>query len=299
VRPTPTIRVANGFVQLVTHILAHVQLDQPGNLYDPRYVSWAAAQHSPACRAILDQDAALLAQLWALDPRVDRIHSFCTLHDSLAGFRRTASRELDQLSPSEVSRPSVLVELRGFAAAELLHASAALLDDEVEIMLAHVRPELRRACDRVARPMTELVEVIPDLAERRTELVWALGVHGRYLGSRISVGAPADWNCCPPERQAILAAHEHFVGRSRETAYLEAEWSALCKLAEVLTALPGDHRLRYAHAVWLAELELGPILRGAAARGWIDEPTARRLERSPEQRAETFAYIHRPPTGRL
>ena len=287
----PTLSVANGFVQLVTHVLAHVRLDQAGNLYDPRYLAWARPKHSRACRVILDQDADLLAQLWAIDSRVDRIHRFGALHDSLASFRKTGNRELEQLSPGEVADPRLLLELRGFAAAELLHASAALLDEEFEVMLAEVRPEQAKARDAVDQALRPLVATIPTLAEQRIELVWALGVHGRVIGPRVLVGTPASWNRCSPTRQAVLAAHEHLVGRSGEHGYLEAEWSALCKLSVLLTGLSAGSPVRSAHASWLAELNLGPILRAAAARGWIDELTAKRMERRPETRARTLAEL--------
>ena len=286
--PGGLVRVANGYVQLVVHVLAHVPLTRAGNLYDPRYRAWAAARHGGEALEFLAHDAQLLARAWAVDPRMDRLHTLFALHDTLDGFRATATRELAELGDREVARPGLLTELRELPLAELLHASLAVLDRPWAAIFATIEPELRGSCQVLARAILPLREVLPSFAAQSIELVWGLGVHGRAFDQRVLVGAPATWNGSSPLRQAILAAHEHCVARSEHSGYIAAEWDALRDLARRMRAL--EHpSLRRAHAAWLASLDLDELLAGLVARGQLGRDQAELLRSQPERRASVLA----------
>ena len=267
---SPSLVVADSFAQLVAHVLAHVPLDQAGNLYDPRYVAWARRHADAADRQLLEHDAALLARCWRADRSLDLLHGFCQLHRSLAAFERSCSRALTQLQPEQVDDPQLLAALKGAPAAELLYATLALLADRFASTLARLEPQLARACDQMQPFTRRLAEVVPGLAGARVELVWALGMHGRALRGRILVGAPSTWSRCSPARQAVLAAHEHLVGSAgadRTADYYECEWAALTGLAAYMHK--ADSELRAAHAGWLAELDLSDLTAVLLARGRV------------------------------
>jgi hypothetical protein len=286
----PASAVAEGFTQLVAHVLAHVALDQPGNLHDPRYRDWARA-HTPAADVeLLEHDAALLARCWVADARLDLLHGFAELHAGLDGFRRAASRSLAQLEDAEVRAPGLLAELRGVPAAELLHATCALVEGGFAVALTEVAAELARGLEQIAPLLGRLAAVVPGFDAARVELVWALGLHGRAFGDRILVGAPGGWSGCEPDRQAVLAAHEHAVDRSSRGDYLGREWDALTGLARWLRD-GDDELLRAAHGQWLAQLELDGFVAGAGARGWLTPVQAERILERPSARAAELAQL--------
>src|SRR5262245_24840925 len=90
----PDIAVADGFAQLVAHVLAHVELDRAGNLYDARYLAWAHEHLGADARAVVEHDAALIGAHWRADRRLDVLHGLFGLHRDLSAFRRTAAAPL-------------------------------------------------------------------------------------------------------------------------------------------------------------------------------------------------------------
>ena len=289
--PIPT--VTDGFTALVAHVLAHVPLDQPGNLHDPRYVDWSRARFDRDTQALLEHDGALIGAHWRARRELDVIHGLFELHHDLDGFRRTAARPLADLEAHEVASPTLLARLQyeGEPMIELLHTSLALVDRELERVMLCIEDSLDEARSELAHWCARVAACVPTFSHARIELVWALGLHGRALADRILVGAPAPWNRCAPARQAILAAHEHLVARSGAADYLAQEWSALTKLARAL-AETDDAELACAHAEFLAQLDLDELLTGARQHGFIEADTATALRREPLSRARRLAACY-------
>jgi hypothetical protein len=275
--------IADAFTQLVFHALAHARLHGPGNIYDPRYLAWAAERFAERDAQVLGADAALLARLWAADPRYDRLHRYCELHRDWAGFLASADRSLAELHPTDVGDARLLASIRELDGAELLHATLALIGPSFARVLAELRPVLERAAIEVRGWIDRLTVPCPGLVDARVELVWALGMHGRGFTSRILVGAPANWNACSPARQAVLAAHEHTVSSIAQGDYVADEWAALTELSLLLR--DAERELREAHRAWLASLELAPLIHAAVARGYLDASEADSLIRQPAERA--------------
>lgn len=294
----PRVVVADGFAQLVAHVLAHVAIDeQPGNLHDGRYVAWARQWIPADARELLEHDAALIGERWRSDRRLDALHGVFELQRSLDDFRRTAARPLAELDANDVRSPKLLALLREHAiasTAELLHATLGLLVDDFALVLAEVAPQLESARAQVEPLVHRLAAIVPGFEHARVELVWALGVHGRAFSDRILVGAPAAWSGCTAARQAVLAAHEHMVRASVGDDYLGSEWDALVRLARVMHDA-NEPELRDAHARWLAELDLDALLRGVVTRGWLAPARAASLLADPPGRAKRLA-LHEPAT---
>ena len=284
------IEIADDFCQLVMHVLAHVPLDGPGNLHDPRYVAWAREHQSPEARALLEHDAGLLARAWAKDPKLDPLHAYVELHDGLPGLRITATRALAEIDSDEVAAPELLATLRALPAAELLHATLSLLVDEFErAILPACRAELEGARAELARSIDAISPALPGLGDARIELCWALGPHGRALPRRILVGAPASWNQISPIHAAIVAAHEHAVRSTRSERYLICEWRALTTLSRRI--LDHDSSLRRAHASWLVSLDLDALLRDALSEDLVGEREAELLRERPEMRQSVLSEL--------
>jgi hypothetical protein len=248
---------ADDFTQLVAHLFAHVPLAGPGNLGDPRYAAWAADQLGAEDRAMLEHDAALLARLWAEDPRLDVLHGLVDLHGDLEGFRATANRRLAALRFDEVRDPELLEVLRTLDAAEFVHASLSAMIDAFEKLLEAIEPALMLAKARVLPWLERMVVHVPELDAVPIELVWAMGEHGRALPSRILVGAPAAWNRIDPARAATLAAHEALVRAHPSDDYVTCERWAIAELSERMRG--ADRELRDAHVAWLNSLDLSGL----------------------------------------
>ncbi len=251
------LAIADELSQLVGHVLAHVPLAGPGNLWDPRYVAWARAQTSREDQALLEHDAALLARLWDMDPRLDALHGLFDLHTGLEGLRATAARPLAGLRGDEVADAALLDELRGLDAAELVHASLGVLVGSFSRVLEACADELARARVDVDPWLRRVAACVPELDATRVELVFALGQHGRALPRRILIGAPATWNGIDPAWPAVVAGHEALVLASGYSGYVECERWALAELRERMRS--ADAELRAAHAAWLASLDLSGL----------------------------------------
>lgn len=248
------LRAAEGYTQLVVHLLAHVPLTGPGNLFDARYVALVTGRIGSEDRALIEHDASLIARAWAADPRVDALHALVELHHDLDAFRRTSTRALAELRDDEVAAPGLLARLRELPIGELVHATLALLDADFARMRRElVDAALARAIDELQPWLARLHVHVPELDAVPIELVFAMGPHGRALPGRILVGAPADWNGLDPRDAALQAAHEALVGACELDGYVAQERWALHALGERLTAAAPD--LRAGHARWLAGLD--------------------------------------------
>ncbi|MFV8755975.1 hypothetical protein ACNOYE_35940 [Nannocystaceae bacterium ST9] len=254
------VAIADDFTQLVTHFLAHVPLAGPGNLADPRYVEWAREQLDPSDRATLEHDAALLARLWAADPRLDVLHGLCELHGDLDEFRRTTTRSLAELHNEDVRLPDLLAALRELEGAELVHASLSAMVEGFAKLRVELEGALVLGRERVMPWLGRMRGPVPELGAASIELVWAMGEHGRALWQRILVGSPAAWNRIDPARVAMQAAHEVLVRASEIAEYVEVERWALAELGSRMRDADGE--LRAAHASWLASLDRSSVLLG-------------------------------------
>lgn len=254
------LRAAEGYTQLVVHLLAHVPLAGPGNLADPRYAALVGSQLPAEERALLEHDATLIAAAWAGDPRLDALHALVELHHDLAAFRRTAERALADLRDDEVAAPGLLASLRELAIGELVHAALALLDARFAVMrIDFVDAALELAGQAMQPWLARLRPHVPELDDVPLELVFAMGPHGRALAGRILIGAPVTWNGLHPRDAALQAAHEALVRSCGIDDYVALERWALRELGERLAA--AEPELRQAHARWLAGLDcsgLGP-----------------------------------------
>lgn len=248
------LRVAEGYTQLVVHLLAHVPLAGPGNLADARYARFVAPHLRGDERALLEHDAGLLARLWAADPRLDALHGLVDLHGDLDGFRATAARPFAEVHAGEVASPELHALLHALPPAELVHTTLALLDDRFASMReAFVDAALARALGDVQPWLARLQVHVPELAAQPIELVFAMGPHGRALPRRVLVGASADWNGLDPLAVAVQAAHEALVRACPHEGYVAVERWALAELtARLRDAAPA---LQQGHARWLAALD--------------------------------------------
>ncbi len=279
--------IADEFTQLVFHVLAHLRLEGPGTLHDPRYLGWAGPRFEPEQRRLLEHDADLLTRLWNANARYDRLHGFCELHHDWAGFIASVGRSLSELGRDDVADLGVLETVHSLDGAELLHATLALISPSFHELFVELGPTLADADAELCGWIDRLASVCPGLADARIESVWALGMHGRGLSSRILVGAPAAWSECSAARQAVLAAHELAVARVGTDDYVADEWTALTELAGRLR--DAEPELRAAHRDWLASLELAPLTRAAVARGYLDPRDAAALLDEPSERADRLS----------
>ena len=272
--------VADDYSQLVFDALAQLTVAGPGSIFDRRYRPLAP---------LPDGDTALLTRLWLAEPDYDVLHGLYDLHGDLEQCLAAAGRPLTALDADAVADPALLRSLQHRAdklpGIEILRADLALSAPGFALALQQHLPALRRACDEIRPWLERLRALVPALAERRVELVHALGMHGRASPRRILVGAPGGWCGCTAARQAVLAAHEAST-LAVQGDHCEVEWRALSELARTLRDVDPD--LRGAHADWLASLELTALARIAVERGWISASRAEVLIEQPLARGEVL-----------
>lgn len=286
--PEPT----SDFTDLVLHVLAHVRLDEPGCVHDPRYVAWARERTPPELASLVEHDAAVLERAWSGGGASAVAHAWPELLGSIAELGTIATQELCAIGESQVRSPAVLVRLQAAAdpALELLHATlCAVAPWYAGWHAAELEPALRAACERVRPWLEQAAEVLPSLARARIELSWGLGARGRGFGARLVVGAPAAWNGLDARVPAVLAMHEQAVHDSGHAGYVHAEWAALTGLAARMRT--ASQALQQAHARWLASLELRPLLAELRARGWVSAEHELALHHDRPARAARLAAL--------
>ncbi|MCH9684316.1 MAG: hypothetical protein K0V04_22975 [Deltaproteobacteria bacterium] len=291
----PSAAVASDFTQLVLHVLAHVRIDGPGSLFDPRYVAWVGEHAPPSLVQQLHEDAAALERVWSTAPPSDVVHAWPQLFTDLEAMVSAAARPLSEVRPDQVQAPQVLACLQAerSVAVELLHASLGALAPEHARWWGHaIGPRLDAARGEVQPLLAIGHSSVLSLGAHPVELAWSLGPRGRAFASRIVVGSPAPWHSHGPATSVVLALHERAVLDAGQVGYVAAEWSALRGVAARMHAAPMV--LRQAHGSWLAGLELGPLVAGARVAGLLDETTAQRLQAEPETRAEVLAQMGPP-----
>lgn len=285
------LRLTDDFTGLVLHVLAHVPLSEPGTLYDPRYVAWAA-ETTPAPEARwLREGVAVWRRAWA-EGAPPVVHAWPELFGSIEALRSVATHELGSLRPPQVRAPWVLAQAQARAGddLELLHATlCALAPWYARWWVRTLAPRRRETLDPVRRGLDEALSRVPALAGVPVELAWSLGGRGRAFPGRTVVGAPAGWNGLDARIPAVLAMHEHLVRDEGHGGYLDAEWSALTGLAARMRGASAP--MRAAHRQWLATLQLDPLLDGLLAAGRLEPPEHERLRHDPEGRASRLAAL--------
>lgn len=272
------------FADLTFHALAHLAVPGHTSLYDPRYVRWAEESLPREAVEAIATDAPLLAQLHASEPHVERLHALPLLHDTIEDMLAVATKSLHELDPSDVADPGVLASLRTVdeKLVEILRADLALAGPSyARAWTERVRPSLARTCPSVGRVLETACGLMPAMLTARVELAHPLGPRGRVAGDRIVVGAPATWNDVDPETTVVLALHERAVSLSRGP-WARVEWDALREVARRMVEAPES--LAEAHARWLAQLDLKPLVHAILAAGWMRTEHARRLLDEPRER---------------
>jgi hypothetical protein len=280
---------ADAFTDLVLHVLAHVSVPGPEDLFEPRYVAWATGETPPELQTRLRADADVIAHRWTSADGL-AMQAWPDLHDDWSAFVATRARGLGDVRAHEVARPDVLSQLQSCAPAivELVHAELGLLAPWFATFHASViAPAVASVLPEVDEVLGDAAALVPSLARERVELAWSLGPRGRGLAARIVVGAPAPWNDVTPATTAVIALHEHAVRRAESSEWAAAEWAALRELAYAMRRAPAP--LRSAHAGWLESLELSGLVAVLRARGAIDGGLAARIVAEPPARAKLLA----------
>ena len=286
---TPRLSATDAFTDLVLHVLAHVSVPGPEDLFEPRYVAWAEAATPADLHARLLADADVLAHRWSSAEGL-ALQAWPDLHRDLPAFFVTRARALADVRSDEVASPGVLARLQACTPAigELVHAQLGLLAPWFAKMHNDVvTPAIAEVLDEVAEVLADAAALVPSFARERVELAWPLGPRGRGLAGRIVIGAPAPWNGMAPATTAVLALHEHAVRCASTSEWASAEWTALRELAGAMRGAPAP--LRSAHAGWLESLELASLVGVLQRQGAIDRGLATRLVGEPEARAELLA----------
>lgn len=282
-------RPVDALTGLVLHVMAHVRLAGPGTLYDPRYVAWVV-QAAPAEHvARLHEGAAILERAWSTSTPMS-VHAWPTLYRSVDELRALGDAPFASLRPEQVRSPRLLEALQRLEPAPTQHVHAMLVAAAAgydSLRRARIDAELAAAIELMAPWWEPAVALVPTLGRSEVALCHALGPRGRVYGHRIVVGAPAPWNELDPRISVVLALHEQLVHDCEHSAYARVEWAALTGLsARMRNAISS---LREAHAVWLASLELAPLLEVLVGEGLVDEGTRRVIDHEPLRRAEVMA----------
>jgi hypothetical protein len=282
------------FAELVLHVLAHIRAPGPLDLFDARYVEWAAARTPEMSRVRVQPDAQLLAGAWC-EPDAPLVQRWVDLHFDLASFVRTKERALAELGPDDVEDPALLERLQGLSPlfTELFHAQLGLVVHWFAGLHAvHIAPALASAARAVADHAAAAIELVPALADARIEVAWALGPHARASRQRIIVGAPASWNDVDAPTAVVLALHGDALRRAHAADPVRAQWLAL---REVCTTLArgsiATAALREAHLRWLAALDLAPMCRVLVSAGEISAADADALFDWPTERADVMRRL--------
>lgn len=236
------------FVDLVFHVLAHVELDVPASAWDPTYVRWTATQLGPA----RDRELGELARdVERAAPR----HELLAAAQRLAWLFRDVERArpafasaLVDLSAGDVDAPALLASLAATPGAELLFCACALEAPH------HARLPAPVADDAAfERALADVRALAPALAEMPVEHVRALRARGRAYDGRIFVGLPGrETPAIDPAHAAWQAAHEATVVElgAAKLPFAEHEHAAIVLLAE-RAARAGKGR---EHRAWLGTL---------------------------------------------
>ncbi len=281
--PKTSVTRASEFAELCFHALAHIPLQGPERLFDPRYVAFAERTLPLEAREPLAADAQAIGAELERTSTSGAVQWLPLLHADVASFTKTALSELKELGPVDADGTALAalqaVESR---AIEWLRADLLLIA-EAFVLTYHRTPQ------SVSNELEALLSTVPAPEKpARVELALALGPRGRAFTDVVIVGAPAAWWCMDEVDRAIpavLALHEHAVlGAAGD--YVDREWQALTSLARRIVG--HDERLRAAHQRWLARLDLDGLVASVVARGRVESAIATSLLDDRDDRAEVL-----------
>jgi hypothetical protein len=279
------VRPSSTYEALAFHALAHLTLEAPRSLRDERYLAWSRASLPEAARWPLEADALALSRRIALDGAADAVQWLPLLHGSIDGLLATSQHELGSRALDAHAEPMALGALRARLGdgVEWLRADVLLV---ARAFAAAVDASLRvdpRSLDEVKGLLGAFA---PADVPSRVVLDPSLGARGRAFPEVVFVGAPAPWNGLDARTPAVLALHEHAVRCA--TGSLEArEWSALVRVAR---RVGSTSALREAHAAWLAQAPLEPLLEAARVRGAITSSDVANILAAPD-RSDAIASL--------
>lgn len=266
---------------LVLHLFAHVPLDDPADLSEPRWCEWIAPRVGRTSER--REEAEALAARWPLVAQASSLQLLPLLCADLRQLQRAALRPFSQLEAAAVADPEVLRALQRLDVPllELLWVSLGL---ELEGWL-RAWPELEAALQASSREcepaLAQLATWVPELRRLPLALAPSLGPRGRAFPEQIVVGAPLEWSALTPRDAALQAAHEALV-HAAQAEWSAAEPRALRGLAAALAEAPSEWRA--AHAAWLGRLDL----RGVAEQAPELAPL---LALPPERRADALREL--------
>ncbi|MBX7191358.1 MAG: hypothetical protein K1X94_04845 [Sandaracinaceae bacterium] len=257
------MRASSAYEALAFHALTHLSLAPPRSLRDERYRAWSRAALPELARSPLAEDALAISRRIEEEGCAAAVQWLPRLHRSIEALRATARLELTDGAMDAHSDPVALRAMRArhgdgveWLRADLLLAAGAFVEVHERV---RVEP----------RVLTETREILASFAAPEVPpivvLDHALGAHGRAFPEVVYVGAPAAWNGLDAHMPAVLALHEHAVRRA-QGSFEEREWSALVRVERLVEP---EEALRRAHAAWLVEASLEPLLDAARVRGVI------------------------------
>ncbi|MEZ4228001.1 MAG: hypothetical protein R3B89_02480 [Polyangiaceae bacterium] len=247
------------YASLVLHVLAHVQLPEPGSLHEPAYVEWCAARLGGIERRELGDDVRLLAALLApLEERL-AVQLLPRLFARDADAARAGSIDLEDFPRQGVSSydEAVWRHLLGRRSAEVLRVVC-----EVErLHLARLSPPSPDPA--LQRYLAELTPAAPSLGALRVVELRPLWRRGRLTSGEIWVGSARSGEGPGRLHVAWQACHEATLREVGEAWPSSAGYDVALEYAALglLGERAGRAGLAAEHAVWFQTLA-GPLPRG-------------------------------------
>jgi hypothetical protein len=264
----PMRDVDTGLVDLVYHVLAHVQgsAHLPASVYDATYVAWAQRHLGPASRRNLGRDLELLARSLSTHESLAAAQLLAFLFADVAQLQRAEACDLALLEEHHMSAPSLRpAVLSAGVGAELLRAAC-----ELELAAHLTLPPVSLEIGSFSRAIEAQHAVAPWLRRSAVVPVRSLRLRGRVVRSVIWVGAPESCDGPSLEHVAWQASHEATVMEVSTHFAHRLDHDVLEHTAIVLLARRAERAARaHAHRQWLSHLDGGV--------GFLDRPLDARV----------------------
>lgn len=270
-------RPCSDWTELCVLVLASFPVQDASNLFEPARVRYARAWLAGSDAWPDPEASRALAHLYEASlPASRALHALPLLLPSLEAFAPLRARPFAEAAEA-LPRSPVVDSLRALPSAlvELCWAELGLLAHGVRRWREREGLALAQSCcDGLAQWAPVLEEAMPEAREAQLEVSALLGTHGRGLGDRVLVGAPAPWHEGDVGNAAVWALHERAVQRSGAEhprgTHARVELEALRSVARAVRER-GTAELALAHARWLEALALEPLAQEAAREGLLTE----------------------------